>query len=502
MIKDILKIHDKYSIEIKQTYYSVFDKKDSAYRVLTYLFIPNGLNINEQTYSREQFYQDSRVNIRYNTPEWTLLQLIQDPNSPLNKFKLLSERTKSDLNKNEWVEIETTSKMLATVISSAIRLASKLARRQCKAKNAGEPIQNLVDLIRSVLELYRGAVSLLSEKNLSNEQINLLYFSDEYISNSVEHQIVLLLNYLEKNNGHCVSNLQSMIDLLKYEQAYKEKKFYNGVSIEKLNHEYIIYKRSQLKKYVDSILFLSKDIRKDGTLAEQTIFAIAAGLAMLFSTGIAFYYQMRYGSISSTVFVALVISYMMKDRIKGWVSNLFISKAKSLYYDYKIAIFNSNKNKVGLIKENFRFVPYQKLGPKVKKYRFIDRTISVDDDLFGEQIIQYKKMIMLYPQKLGEELNDDKLNSIVDITRFNLFRFTQNMDNTRKSYFFVKNGKLVKSEEDRVYHINIIQKFYTEAGIGFKRYRVVLNRDGIKRIERVRQDGLELDTYQHEDIEK
>ena len=36
--------------------------------------------------------------------------------------------------------------------------------------------------------------------------------------------------------------------------------------------------------------------------------------------------------------------------------------------------------------------------------------------------------------------------------------------------------------------INIIQKIYSEQGIDFKRYRVIMNRKGIKRIESVELD--------------
>ncbi len=59
------------------------------------------------------------------------------------------------------------------------------------------------------------------------------------------------------------------------------------------------------------------------------------------------------------------------------------------------------------------------------------------------------------------------------------------MDDPKKTYYYVKDNKIVKTEDDRVYHINIIQKFFTEEGVEFKRYRVVINRDGIKRIEKV-----------------
>ena len=37
---------------------------------------------------------------------------------------------------------------------------------------------------------------------------------------------------------------------------------------------------------------------------------------MIFATGIAFAFQQKYGNFTIPLFVALVISYMLKDRIK------------------------------------------------------------------------------------------------------------------------------------------------------------------------------------------
>jgi asparagine N-glycosylation enzyme membrane subunit Stt3 len=54
----------------------------------------------------------------------------------------------------------------------------------------------------------------------------------------------------------------------------------------------------------------------------------------------------------------------------------------------------------------------------------------------------------------------------------------------------LKKGKIVTQTGNKNYHINIIQKIYTEQGIEFKRYRVVMNKMGIKRIEPVELDHL------------
>ena len=463
----------------------MFKKKESDYRVLTYLFIPNSLNINKQTYKSTQFYKDIRVNIRYNTPEFTLDQLLNDKNSPLSSIQSILNKIENKPSRQELSNLETQGKIFATVFTSALRNNNRKLRKEIKKNQSVELVHQQLDLVEGIISLFRNLKQEISKYELKDYQLRHISFVDEFISNSAEYHFVVLHNYLIKISNFDKKILNLIIQFVKKEQDYKQDKFYEGQSIDSLNQEYIIHKRSQLKKYIDSIFFLQKDTRKDGTFYEQTMFSVAAGLAMVFSTGIAFFYQQKYGNFTGAFFIALVVSYMMKDRIKSLIGNLFVSKAHSLYYDYNTRILNSNKNKIGAILENFVFVPYDKLGPKIKQFRLYDQTIEVDDNLFGEQIIQYKKKITIYPKKLGEGKLTMKLNSIADITRINFSRFVINMDNPKKTYYYVKDNKIVKTEEDRVYHINMIQKFYTEEGIEFKRYRVVINRDGIKRIEKV-----------------
>jgi hypothetical protein len=234
---------------------------------------------------------------------------------------------------------------------------------------------------------------------------------------------------------------------------------------------------------MDSVFFLKQDIRKDGAVFEQTLLALAAGLAMIFSTGIAFYFQKNYGNFTTPFFVALVVSYMLKDRIKGIISGLFVSKSNSFFYDYKIKITNSLNKKIGVFKEDFGFVAYKKLEASVKKLRLKELVLDVDMESLGEQIIQYKKKIVLYPDKFGSDLSDASISGITDITRFNFHRFIQYMDDPKKDYTLVKKGEVYTKYANKVYHINIIQKYFTVNGIEYTRNRVIMNRNGILRID-------------------
>jgi hypothetical protein len=251
-----------------------------------------------------------------------------------------------------------------------------------------------------------------------------------------------------------------------------------------------LYRRNQLKKYIEDVFYLNRDVRVDGAVVQQTLLALAAGLAMVFSTGIAFYYQQVYGNFTIPFFIALVISYMLKDRIKWLMGWLLVSKSNSFYYDYKIRINNSLKKKIGVIKENFVFVPIKKLGKKVKTHRMKDRIIAADEYDLREKIIQYKKKIVIYPKRFGDDLPDKNILGLTDITRFNFHRFIQYMDDPKEDFILVKKGEIYNKVANKIYHINLIQKHYTEEGIEFSRYRIIINRNGIKRIEKVALDPL------------
>ena len=204
---------------------------------------------------------------------------------------------------------------------------------------------------------------------------------------------------------------------------------------------------------------------------------------MVLATGIAFYSQQHYGNFTTSFFLALVVGYMLKDRLKGLLGRYFISKSNILFYDYKINVTDSFKKKIGLIKERFIFIAFDKLEASIRNYRLQDRIIQTK--VLGEQIIRYKKKVILYSKKIDGDSPDADIAGITDITRFNFHRFIQYMDDPEKNYILIKKGEIYTKIADKVYPINIVQKYYTEDGIEYKRYRVIMNRNGIKRIEAV-----------------
>ncbi len=488
MIYDNVKIHDNFSLEIKSIYEIISEKKKTNYSTITYLFIPNGLNINTQTYPKSKFYNDVKVYIRYNASEYTLDEILNLKSGPLHQLiKIVKKISSKKVSKKNKLEFESRVKMLGAILNNTLKNKTLILK-----ENKNLEINNTItcfEKLKKVLATYRSLVVNVDALEIDEDLKNTIKYGDEYISNITNyHLIIWLENFKIKNVEKEL--LKELIGFIKEEQTYRKTQNFDVTDNEDFFDEMLFHKRSQLKKFIESVLFLNRDIRKDGTFFEQSIFALAAGLAMVFSTAIAFYYQQVYGNFTLPFFIALVVGYMFKDRIKASIGLLFVSKASSFYHDFNIKIKDSATNLIGIVKENFTFVPFNKLGSKVKKHRLKNKFIDADYNFLGEQIIQYKKKIVIYPKKFGEEISDNRLNSIVDITRINLYRFTTQMDDPKKEYSLLKKGKIINRVGNRIYHINLIQKFYTEKGIEFKRYLVIMNRKGIKRIEPIELDVL------------
>ena len=70
MIDIKTKIHDKFSIEFKIGFSGRSKLRENNFSINSWIFIPNGLDINSSTYSNEQFYKDVKSNIRLITPRY------------------------------------------------------------------------------------------------------------------------------------------------------------------------------------------------------------------------------------------------------------------------------------------------------------------------------------------------------------------------------------------------------------------------------------------------
>jgi hypothetical protein len=244
----------------------------------------------------------------------------------------------------------------------------------------------------------------------------------------------------------------------------------------------LVFRRGVLKKFIESDLFLTAKKKKDGILIEQIYFSLAAGVSMIFATVVAFSFQMKFGNFTMPFFVALVVSYMLKDRIKDLMRYYFAHKRRAKYFDNKITV-SIKENIIGWSKEGFDFISEKNVPREVMNVRNRSALLEADNRYTKEKIILYRKLLQVDRQKLDENSNY-YVAGINEILRFTVSSFLNKMDNPEVPLYVTNSsGEVEKLLGETAYYLNFIIQLKYEDFEEYKRYRVVLNRNGIKKVE-------------------
>ena len=237
-----------------------------------------------------------------------------------------------------------------------------------------------------------------------------------------------------------------------------------------------------LKKFVESELYINLEKKKDGVAVEQIYYSIAAGLAMIFATGVAWFTQVKYGNITWPLFIVLVVSYMLKDRIKELLRYYFAHKLGNKYYDKKAGV-TIGKNLVGYIKEGFDFISLSRIPEKVKKLRANSSSVEDESHIFEEKVLLYRKHITIDDVALAKNA-DYPMNGINDIMRLHLTRFTHKMDNPEVPIDSMnENGDIFSVSVPKIYYVNIVFQLQHDKDVEYHHFRIVMTKNGVLSVE-------------------
>ena len=75
MIEIHPKIHDRNTLEFKVGYIAKSNGAHNEFHMNTWIYIPEVLDINRHTYQKDNFYRDTRSNLRLITPQYRLKDL-------------------------------------------------------------------------------------------------------------------------------------------------------------------------------------------------------------------------------------------------------------------------------------------------------------------------------------------------------------------------------------------------------------------------------------------
>ncbi len=487
MIEKSVKVHDQYSLELKFGYATRRKQKVNMFEVNTWIFIPNSLDINRLTYDKSDFYKDLKSNIRLITPAFLLRDIADTKKSPFihleNSFVTLAGNpTRTNIR-----EYEHQLKMFHSILKSSLREHREHIIRNVLTEDREYLISSYLQNTRSIISNYRGLRHIISVPTVSMELFNIFLLGDEFMSNLVEQHTFILADDLKKGYPDVYKETGSrLLELIRSETDYRRSK---GFPVPEDNdpeqNRELIYRRGVLKKLFESQLFLSTRKKKDGLIFEQLIYSAAAGLAMIFATGIAFAFQRKYGNFTTPLFFALVVSYMFKDRLKDLMRFYFAGKLKKVFFDHKTKILVRNDQPIGWCKESFDFVSEDKIPEEIRSRRKKSVLMEAESAEGWEKVVLYRKLMRLDRPSLDNVFADFTITGVNDIIRLNVSNYIQNMDNPEIPVRHLTESGYEEIKGHKVYFLTLIINLNHDGEVHNNAYRVTFNRSGIQKVEAV-----------------
>lgn len=480
MIDTEVKIHDNFALEFKIGFITSKNSKNlNEFRINTWIFLPNSLDINRSTYKKADFYRDVKSNMRLITPVYSLEEILKTGRGPLPRLQnaldaLAINPTDDTVTESFAYQI----KMFVCIMKSALRRHVQIMSAITSDEKISLHVDAYIQNVKQIALQYREMWDELTKPEITKQQRDFFLFGDDFLGNIIEQYAFQIMRQLKDKPVFSLIKPE-LYKLIEEEKNHKKKRGF--MLLEKGNDKHnslVITQRTILKKFVESDLFLQIIKKKDGLFAEQFYYSIAAGIAMFFATVVSFFATQRFGNFTTDLFIILIFSYMFKDRIKDIMRYYFTSKLGKKYFDTKLNL-SIRKQKIGWIKEAFDFIEEDKLPEEVGNMRARTPLVEAENKVYDEKIILYRKWVNLSKEEI-ERYKEYRLSGINDITRFTLLNFTQKMDNPYIPLYIENAEKGLEAiEGNKVYSLYFIIQCKSEEDEYYKKYRVLFDRNGI-----------------------
>ncbi|GIK74928.1 MAG: hypothetical protein BroJett021_39160 [Chloroflexota bacterium] len=490
-------VHDRYQLELKLGY-PLRKGQATRYRIDTYLFAPHSLGINPTSYPQSEFYRDIQHYVRMKTPSFTLAELLDSATSPLARSEALMRNRQDGLTPDVEESLRNSLRILRAVLKSAVQNhLTPLAI--APAPMTIETEEYFIDLVASAIESvdqierrYRALYEQLIAANASPELLRAFRLTDESISILIEDLLLRVhqLAHAWLSPPLLVKWQMTLVARIRAEIDYRTAQGYPSV-LRKATRENYMRRVSALKKFTSSVLWLSTNTRREGTTLEHILFAGVAGVSMVFATLVAFYAQAAYGEFTMPVFVALVVGYMFKDRIKETGKSLSSHLLNQRLYDYRTFIETQDgRRQLGYVREKVNYLPLSAVPEEVMAAR---KAGPHDDLSFAgiETTLLYAKSVILRKDAFDHMTRDGmEVTAINDIMRFDLRPFLRKMDEPYEQRLMLKGQQVRSVRCHRTYQLNLVSVFTGEDGaVTCERTLITLDREGIQRIEQFNAAG-------------
>lgn len=499
-------MRDRRQVEIRQSYGMPDAGEIRDYTLEVYLFLPRQMGVTAATYPKAEFYTGATSYLRLDAPGRSIHQLadLDDFRSPLAQVhdtlpSLLAPRAPPTEPLVSLVQLHA-HELAESVVAgfSEIREALKVpATALVPQQDILVRMQNLLDDCEQALVAVRqvraevDAFGGLCHPGLERA----LAFAEEFVSAVQDEQVALLSQQVQTSallrdgTGLWV---RALLLLARFAQEQARLRLEAGYALPyEEPREYFAYRLGLLKKNLQQALYLNTREAAADNYLRNSAAMVAAGLAATW----AFIAQapMQFGQVNAGAQVALLGSavgaYMLKDRIKEWTREYLTRRLR--IDDYSRRIIPDALARFGLTgmsgraRERVRFMKPQEVDPEVHALRMLHRSV-MGTGLELEEVLFYRRRLTL---KATTRSRAPAGFGIRDILRLNLSALTRRLDDPMDdvSFYDAPSGRFVRDHLPKVYHANMLlavaSSHLPTRWLG--RYRLVLNQDGLLRVEPV-----------------
>lgn len=496
MKRFLCKKHGRNSVELKFRY--LIDKSSKRRRdyfhIKFYFFFPYAFNIGPSTYDRTDFFADQKLYLRFNTPVFLTDELLQAKNSPLLRLESMLDRSSEDGGKGapfNYSDFVYESKLLGSVYKSLHRELYYWLRKRLRRDEEKRILEEAPGIFEQANEIARRCHQLTarvleSGELFSPEVSNHLLMIDEYLSLVLERYYLWAFQLLGSKRlyRNFIAELERRI---KIEMEYRAERGYPTVTYPNISEarlEEYVYRSKILKRYVSEVLFFRVRKLDQGKGIEHLLYAVAAGVAMVLATSLAFFGQSAFGNLSISLFVVLVVGYMLKDRVKELFRDIFSKFIGKYFYDRRVKVSDPRRGRrLAVVKDKVYFSDSESIPEEILQARnrgSFERSLA---KTANESILVYEKMVRLHSGTLKHIHN--RIRGLADISIISVRQFLRYLSVQKREIPLFEDGKIVELKSvQRLYHMNVVVS-YQGADISFRdKIRLVVDGKGIRRIEK------------------
>lgn len=486
MERVLVKQRDRFSIEIKARFLiPQRGKRRATYDLRLYFFFPRTFGIGAATFNADRFYRQLRPYVRFNTPAFTFEELLDPQSSPSPLTRVEQELKSTDAEAVDHERFGHEARMLAMVYKSALR-DFLLSLRDGEAGD--RTTYATIDSARRVAERFHTVARSIGPPPERDEPdiARAGALIDEHLSLLLEKYLSSFLARADRSRMADSADLA--LRTIEAETGYRTRRGYPTVlsadSHEAEMEEYV-YREKMLKRYASEVLMCSVKRHDTGRTVRHILYAAAAGAAMTVATAIAFLGQTRFGSLTTSLFVVLVVGYMLKDRIKDLFRDLFRRRLARRFHDRRTTVRDpEHRRRIARLSERTSFVTARSIPPAVAKLRdrgWFERALAAFTE---ESILRYGKAARMDAARL-DRLHH-RIRGLADITIVDLSPFLAHLSRQHGLVpVLTGEGEFRIHHVRRVYHLNLVIEFSDGERTLARRFRLVVDAGGIERVEPV-----------------